>query len=118
MEAAQTPPRDWRFYLANAWRWQGGPQWSREMKPFEVFLAQSNAVGFRRLAGVACVLLADALYQYGAAPLLKRGMRGGRMGMDAKPWSLTKLAWDTSGLLNSWRWTLSRWGSSLARYNR
>lgn len=117
MEAAQTPPRGWRFYLANAWRWQGGPTWSRDMKPFEVFLAQSNAVGPRRLCGIGCVLVADAIYKYGARPMLTRGMKGGHLGLDAKPWSLTWIAKRAATILNDWRWTVDSWGMRLARYN-
>lgn len=112
-----TPARDWRFYLANSWAWQGGPQWYRGIPQLELFMAQSRATGFPRLAGIALVLLGDAIYKYGSGPLLRRGMRDPNLGTDAKPWSLTDIAWRSSGVLNDARWELLKHANKLARYN-
>lgn len=87
------------------------------MTPMEVFVAQSNAVGLPRLFGIALALAADALYEGIAAPLLHRGMRGEHLGLDAKPLSVTRIAWRASNIANEARSTLNRWAIHFARYN-
>lgn len=111
-------PINWPYVRQNAWRFQGGPKWSREMRPLEIFLAQSNASGPARIFGLFLTMTADALFDRVASPLLERGMRGDHLGLDAHPLSVTALAWRASNLANDLRWRLERWACHFARYNR
>lgn len=109
---------NWSFIRKNAWRRQGPPSWSRENTPLMTFVAQSNAVGFPRLAGLALHVAGDVLYDRISGPLLMRGMKGPNLGLGAHPLSVTRLAWRASDITNDWRWWLYRVGGELARYNR
>lgn len=109
---------DWRFVLKNAWRRQGPPSWSRDYTPRMTFVAQSNAEGFLRLLGLGLSIAADIVYDRISAPLLHRGMKGQHLGVDAKRYSLTWLAWRGAGITNDFRGWLEQRANELARYNR
>lgn len=109
---------DWTYIRRHLWRFQGGDKWSREMSSTQVFVAQSNATGLRRVAGIGLVLLADALFDRVASPLLSRGMRGPHLGCDAPRWSVTRIAWRAADWALEIRGMLSGWGHRLTRYNR
>lgn len=82
-----------------------------------VFVAQSNASGAPRLFGLFLTLAADAVYHGISGPLLRLGMKGPHLGLDAHPLSLTRLAWRASGVTNEFRWWLSARAHRFARYN-